>query len=110
MMRNPEQTISNLIDKQSVSHIGSIAEDGFPNVKAMGAPRKREGIKHFWYSTNTSSQRVAQYRADPKACIYFMDRRFFRGVQLIGMMESWKTPKSKKCCGWTAIQDFMSKA
>ena len=44
MMRNPEQTIGNLIDKQTVSLVGSIADDGFPNVKAMGAPRKQEGI------------------------------------------------------------------
>ena len=31
--------------------------------------------------------RVSQYRKDPKACIYFCDRRFFRGVMLTGTME-----------------------
>jgi len=85
-LRNPEQTIGNLIDKQTVAFIGSINDAGFPNLKAMLPPRKREGIKEFWFTTNTSSRRVAQYRANPKACIYFFDKRFFRGVQLLGTM------------------------
>ena len=86
-MRNPEQTIGNLIDRQGVSFIGSVDESGFPNIKAMLPPRKREGIGEFWFTTNTSSARVAQYRKNPKACIYFMDKRFFRGVMLKGAME-----------------------
>jgi general stress protein 26 len=87
MMRNPEQTIGNLIDKQSVAFIASIDGEGFPNMKAMLPPRKREGIREFWFTTNTSSMRVAQYRENPNAAIYFYDKRFFRGVQLIGTME-----------------------
>lgn len=58
MMRNPEQTIGNLIDKQGVAFISSVDEEGFPNTKAMLPPRKREGIKVFYFSTNTSSMRV----------------------------------------------------
>jgi len=96
MMRNPEQTIGNIIDKQSVSFIGSVDADGFPNMKAMLPPRKREGIKEFWFTTNTSSMRVAQYRDAPKACIYFMDKRFFRGVMLIGVMEVLEDSASKE--------------
>lgn len=80
MMRNSEQTIGTLIDKQDVSFIGSVDTDGFPNMKAMLPPRKREGISAFWFTTNTSSMRVAQYRENPNACIYFYDKRFFRGV------------------------------
>jgi general stress protein 26 len=45
MMRDPEQTIGNLIDKQSVAFIASVDGDGFPNMKAMLPPRKREGIR-----------------------------------------------------------------
>ena len=86
-MRNPEQTIGNLIDKQNVSFIVSISAEGFPNMKAMLPPRKRVGIKEFWFTTNTSSMRVAQYRENPNASIYFYDKRFFRGVMLIGTME-----------------------
>jgi general stress protein 26 len=95
-MRNPEQTIGNLIDKQSGSFIGSVDELGFPNMKAMFPPRKRDGIKEFWFTTNTSSCRVAQYRVNPNACIYFCDKRFFRGVQLIGIMEVLEDAKTKE--------------
>ena len=87
MMRNPEQTIGNLIDKQKTAFLASVDVDGFPNMKAMLSPRKRNGIREFWFSTNTSSMRVAQYRENPKASVYFYDKRFFRGVMLKGTME-----------------------
>ena len=44
-MRDAETTIGNLADKQTVAFIGVADEEGFPIVKAMLAPRKREGIK-----------------------------------------------------------------
>ena len=96
MIRNVEKTIGNLIDKQGVSFIASISEEGFPNLKAMLPPRKRVGIREFYFTTNTSSMRVAQYRENPKASIYFCDKRFFRGVMLIGHMEVLEDPASKE--------------
>lgn len=95
-MRDPEKTISNIIEKQNVSFIASIDTNGFPNMKAMLRPRKREGIKTFYFTTNTSSMRVAQYRVNNHACIYFCDRRFFRGVMLIGTMEVLTDSASKE--------------
>lgn len=95
-MRDVEKTIGNLIDKQNVSFISSMDLDGFPNTKAMLPPRMREGIKTFYFTTNTSSMRVSQYRGNPKACIYFCDRRFFRGVMLIGTMEVLEDSQSKE--------------
>lgn len=86
-MKNIEETIGNLVDKQSVAFIGSMDIAGFPNVKAMLAPRKRIGMKEFYFTTNTSSMRVQQYKENPQASIYFCDRRFFRGVMLKGVME-----------------------
>lgn len=87
MMRDVEKTIGKLITKQKTAYIASIDEDGYPNMKAMFAARKMVGIKEFYFSTNTSSMRVAQYRKNPKACIYFADTRFYRGVMLKGTME-----------------------
>lgn len=86
-MRDAEKTIGNLIDKQGTVYISSVDEEGFPNTKAMNAPRKREGIREFYFSTNTSSMRVKQYQENPKACIYFCDKRFYRGVMLKGRIE-----------------------
>ena len=96
MMRDAVKTIGNLIDKNGTGVISSIDEDGFPNTKAMLPPRKREGIKYFWFSTNTSSMRVSQYRENPKACIYFFDKRFYRGVMLKGTMEVLEDAQSKE--------------
>lgn len=95
-MRDAEKTIGNLIDRQSVSYISSVDQDGFPNTKAMLAPRKREGIHVFYFTTNTSSMRAAQFRANPKACIYFCDKRFFRGVMLRGTMEVLEDEENKR--------------
>ncbi|MDR0791134.1 MAG: pyridoxamine 5'-phosphate oxidase family protein [Methanomassiliicoccaceae archaeon] len=95
MMRDPESTIGNLIDKQRVAFIGSLDSDGHPNVKAMLAPRVRHGIREFYFTTNTSSVRVAQYNEDPRACIYFYDGRFFRGVMLKGTMKVLTDAESK---------------
>lgn len=95
-MRNPEQTIGNMADKQKIAFIASVDEQGYPNIKAMLQPRKREGIKVFYFSTNTSSMRVRQYMNDPKACVYFCDSRFFRGAMLRGTMEVLTDAESKE--------------
>lgn len=95
-MRNPEQTIGNIADKVKVAFIGSVDENGFPNIKAMLKPRKRNGIKEFYFTTNTSSMRVRQYLHDNKACVYFCDTRFFRGIMLKGTMEVLTDADSKE--------------
>lgn len=95
-MKDAEKTIGNLADKQSVAFIGTVDSEGFPAVRAMLAPRRREGIRIFYFTTNTSSAHVSRYRADPKACIYFCDRRFFRGVALKGTMEVLEDSESRE--------------
>jgi len=95
-MKNPVETIENLIEKQSVSFISSVDENGFPNTKAMLPPVKREGIKTFYWHTNSPSIRIKQYRNNPKACIYFCDERSFRGVMLKGIMEVLDNGEIKK--------------
>lgn len=83
-----QKEIFEFIDSQKTAFIGSVDEDGFPNIKAMLAPRERDGAA-FYFTTNTSSMRVKQYLADPKASIYFYQRGRFRytGVMLKGTME-----------------------
>lgn len=62
----------------------------------MLKPRERAGIKEFWFTTNTSSNKVKYYKQNPKASIYFVDKRFFRGVNLIGTIEVLETPEAKE--------------
>lgn len=89
--------IEKFIDRQKVSFIGSIDEDNYPNVKAMLKPRKRVGLREFYFSSNTSSMRVCQYQHNSNACIYFYHKGLIRyvGVMLKGKMEVLKDQETK---------------
>ena len=108
-MRDASKTIGNLIDRASVPIISSVDEDGFPNSKAMLPPRKREGIKHIFFTTNTSSMRVRQYLDNPKACVYFFDKRFYKGVMLRGTMEVLQDKASKEMIWKAGDEMYYSK-
>lgn len=95
-MKDPEKTIGKMIDKARTSFLSYIDGEGFPVTKAMLRPREREGIRVLWFSTNTSSNKVACFRKDPRASVYFVDRRFFRGVSLVGTVEVLETPEAKE--------------
>lgn len=96
MMRDPLQTIGKLIDKANMAIISYVDDQGFPISKAMLAPREREGIKVFWFTTNTSSNKVKFFKENSKASIYFVDKRFFRGVSLVGTVEVLETAEAKE--------------
>lgn len=83
------KNIEKFIDKQKVSFLGSIDEQHHPNIKAILKPRKRIGLREFYFSTNTSSMRVKQYKKNPNACIYFYHKGLIKyvGVMLKGKME-----------------------
>lgn len=76
-----------IVNNANQSFIASIDQNGYPNLKAMLPPRRIENEKVFFFTTNTSSMRVTQYRENPKASIYFFSPRFFKGVMLTGTME-----------------------
>ena len=85
-----------LIKKSGVSIIGSVSSDGFPDIKAMLAPREINGLKEIFFTTNTSSMRVGQYRENPRASLYFYNDRLFIGVLLEGNMEVLTDSDTKK--------------
>lgn len=87
MVRDYVKSANTLVEKSTRSFIGSIDKDGYPNVKVMLSPREHYGVKEFFFTTNTHSLRVKQYKKKPKACIYFFDGRFYRAVMLKGKME-----------------------
>lgn len=95
-MRNPTQTIGNMFDKCKSAMVSYMDEEGYPITKAMLAPRERDGIRVFWFTTNTSSQKVTYYKQNPKASIYVVDQRFFRGASLIGTMEVLEDAQAKQ--------------
>lgn len=94
-MRDPEKTIGNMIDKCSISFIGSIDEEGYPNIRAMLKPCKRVGIKEIYFHTNTSSAKITHFKENSKASIYICNKRFFKGLMLKGTMEIINDKKIK---------------
>lgn len=88
--------LGELIDARDTAFIGSVDAAGFPNLKAMLAPRVREGLRVFYFTTNTSSMRVAQYRCNPHASVYFCDPQAFRGLLLTGTMEVLEDAASRR--------------
>lgn len=95
-MRDPEKTVGRMADQAKTVFLSYIDSQGFPATRAMLPPREREGIRVFWFSTNTSSQKVSAFRENPKGSVYFVDRRFFRGVSLCGTVEVLEDQKSKE--------------
>ena len=83
-----KEQVFEFIKRQKTAIISSVDSEGFPNTKAMLSPRKIDG-NDFYFSTNTSSLKVAQYNEDEKACVYFYKRGLFSymGVMLVGTMQ-----------------------
>lgn len=95
-MKTREQIFS-FIEKRNVTFLASVDEEGFPNVKAMFAPRKIEG-NDFYFTTNTSALRSQQFLKNPKASIYFFEKGRFKyeGIMLTGMVEVLQDAEIKR--------------
>lgn len=96
IMKDAEKTVGKMIDKSSTSFISYVDDEGYPITKAMLKPREREGIKTIYFSTNTSSNKVKYFKQNNRASVYFIDRRFFRGVSLVGTVEVLETQEAKE--------------
>ena len=84
---DPRHIAEALYKRTDLFYVGSLDDEGFPNVKAVFPVNKRETLREIHFSTNTSSLRASQYRSDPKACVYYADSESFHGVMLVGTME-----------------------
>ena len=92
-----KKDVLKFISKCRTAFLGSIGEEGHPVARAMLAPRKIEN-DILYFSTNTSSKKVAQFRANDKACVYFYRRGIFRyqGVCITGTVEICNDEATKK--------------
>ncbi len=84
-----------LANQSSSAMLGTNGDDGYPNIKAM-FKAENEGLKTLWFSTNTSSRRVAQLRRDSKACVYLVDFDQMKGLMLVGNVEVLQDIDSKR--------------
>lgn len=76
--------ILDLVNEATTVVVGSIDENGYPNSKQM-FKMKNDGLRAFWFSTNTSSMRVEQFKKNAKASLYFVGKN--NGLMLVGRMK-----------------------
>ena len=82
-----KEGIYEFIRRQKTSLLSSIGEDGYPATRALIQPVRIDG-NDIYFATYTSSRKVAHYRADPKACVYFYEKgQRFSGVEIKGNMQ-----------------------
>ena len=84
-----------LANRSDTAMLGTNGDDGYPNIKAM-FKIENEDLKTIWFSTNTSSKRVAQLKRDSRACVYFVDFDQVKGLMLVGNVEVLQDIESKK--------------
>lgn len=84
-----------LVDSCGIAMLGSTDANGYPNIKAM-MKVETEGIKTIWFSTNTSSKRISQFKENPKACVYFHNEPNFQGLLLVGEIEILNDSHSRR--------------
>ena len=71
------ENLAKFVDNATTCLVGSVDEDGFPQMRAMLAVRHRNGIQQFSLTTNTSSSKVRQFKANEKASVYFYDAKSY---------------------------------
>ena len=86
MTEQMKKEITSLVENAKNVYVSSVDENGYPNTKAM-LSLQRDGMGVHYFSTNVSSKRVAQFKQNPKACVYYCDEPKYRGLLLIGSVE-----------------------
>lgn len=88
MLKEIKKALLALIDKSEVAFISSIDNDGYPTIKAMLALHHDDMMNHY-FSTHLTTRRVAHYKNNPKASIYYCDTNDngYTGLLLTGTVE-----------------------
>ena len=77
-----------LRENAQVAYVGSVNGEGFPQIKGM-LVLEHDSMRTHYFSTNTSSKRVAQFLQNPKASVYYVDdtKDQYKGALFTGTME-----------------------
>ena len=78
--------IVKLRENSKIAYVASVNEGGYPLVKAM-LVLEHDSIQLQYFSTNTSSKLVRQFKNNPKTSVYYCDEAQFKGALFTGTME-----------------------
>ena len=86
-----------LMEVSKMSYLTTIQPDGYPNTRCLWNLRNRKMFGRLYpffkehkddylilFSTNTSSNKIAHIKANPKISVYYCDPEDSRGLTLIG--------------------------
>jgi general stress protein 26 len=95
-----KQASYTVMEKADAAYLTTIDGEGFPHTRAMlnlrNPSQYPELIQFFqehgnnmvlYFTTNTSSKKVAQIKANPRVSVYFCTPKKFHGVMLGGSIE-----------------------
>lgn len=94
MLKDIKQEIQSLRKNSRFAYVGSVNDEGFPQIKCMFA-MKGGDLRTHYFSTNTSSKRVGQFRQNPKASVYYCNETFFKGALFSGSMQVMEDVETK---------------
>jgi general stress protein 26 len=99
-MKELHRACLELMETAPAVYLTTIGDDGYPHTRAMLNLRNREQYPRHthlytahqddlmvYLSTNTSSGKIAQIQASPKACLYYCHPLDFCGMALVGDIE-----------------------
>jgi len=103
------QTSLELLDSADAAYVTTIDEDGCPQTRCMFNLRNKDKFPRLidmfsdhqddfmvYFSTNTSSEKVAQIKKNPAVCVYYCKPEDFHGVMLSGNIEIVDDPKIRE--------------
>ena len=93
-----------------IATFGKDETEGFPEIRALlnlANPKKYPKLKDkaisvdgetvtIYFTTNTSSRKIKQIRANSNVCLYFVLPKKFKGISAIGTMEEVTDMNLKK--------------
>jgi general stress protein 26 len=89
-------------------YVSSLDEGGGPETRVMfnlrdicgsairAGAAALPGDFETYLGTNTSSRKIAQFRSDPRVCLYYSDNESFQGLSLRGTLDEVADPAVKK--------------
>lgn len=111
-----KKTVLELIETSPAAYLSTLSEDGYPYTRALLNMRDREQYPQqaglfeghnddfmLLFSTNTSSGKIAQIKANPKVSVYYCKPEIFHGAMLAGDIEIVDDQKIKHALwneGW----------
>lgn len=98
-----------LMETAPMVYVTTIQPDGYPHTRAVWNLRNRRDYGRLYklfrehkedmqiiLGTNTSSNKVAHLKANPKTCVYFCDTNNYRGLTLVGDAETAQDKRLKE--------------